>query len=107
MNDQESIDARLGALLRGAERGPDDVFVSRVQRAVAAEHRMEAQRRAAWRRFGGEAAASLAVAAAFVLIGRTAPAGADLDLAIASPLPAAGLLLILWMVVAFRPAAKA
>ena len=105
MTEEEAMDAKLGALLRGPERTPDEAFLSRVERALAAERRMEAQRRAAWRRFAGEAAASVAVAAAFVLIGRGVPAVDDLELAIATPLPAAGLLLILWMVVAFRPAA--
>jgi hypothetical protein len=104
MNEDEAIDARLGALLRGAERSPDEMFVSRVERALAAERRMEGQRRAAWRRFAGEAAASVAVAAAFVLLGRAGPVPDELELIASSPLPAAGLLLILWMVVAFRPA---
>lgn len=103
MNDEEAIDARLGALLRGDERAPDAVFISRIERALAAERRMEAQRRSAWRRFGVEAAGSAAVAAAFWLTARTSPS----ELAASSALPAAGLLLVLWMIVAFRPGAAA
>jgi Na+-transporting NADH:ubiquinone oxidoreductase subunit NqrB len=106
MNDEEAMDARLGALLRGADRAPDEAFLMRVERVLAAERQMEVHRRAAWRRFAGEAVASAAVAAAFILLGRSAPAAGELDLAIASPLPAAGLLLILWLVVAFRPAVQ-
>ena len=103
MSDEEAIDARLGALLRGDERAPDEIFISRMERALAAERRMEAQRRSAWRRFGVEAAGSAAVAAAFWLTGRISPS----ELATPSALPAAGLLLILWMIVAFRPGVTA
>ena len=104
MIDDGSGDARLGALLRGESGAPDEAFALRVERAVAAERWMEAHRRSAWRRFAAEALASAAVVAAFMLIGRAAPAGADLELVAATPLLAAGLLLILWMIVAFRPA---
>jgi Na+-transporting NADH:ubiquinone oxidoreductase subunit NqrB len=103
MTEQDALDDRLGALLRGAERAPDEAFVARVDRALAAERSMEGQRRAAWGRFGTEAAASAAVGAAFVAIGRAAPAAAALTSP--GPLSAAGLLLILWLFVAFRPAA--
>lgn len=107
MSNDEATDARLGALLRGYERAPDEAFISGVERALAAERRMETQRRSAWRRFGVEAVASVAVAISFLLIGRTARASGDLELATGSSLPAAGLLLILWMIVAFRPDATA
>jgi hypothetical protein len=107
MNEDEAIETRLRALLRGAERGPDEAFVGRVERAVAAERRMEAQRSAAWRRFAAEAAASIAVVIAFALLGRARPAPEELELLASSPLGAAGLLLILWMVVAFRPSGAA
>jgi hypothetical protein len=107
MNEDEAIEMRLGALLRGAERSPDEAFVARMERAVAAERQMEAQRSAAWRRFAAEAAASVAVATAFVLVGRIGPAPDELGLLASSPLGAAGLLLILWMVVAFRPSGAA
>ena len=106
MTDDELGDARLGALLRGEARAPDEGFAMRVERALGAERAMEAQRRTAWRRFAAEALASAAVVAAFMLIGRAAPASVDLELIAATPLPAAGLLLILWMIVAFRPAAS-
>lgn len=103
MTEDEAIEMRLGALLRGTERSPDDAFVARVERAVVAERRMEAQRSAAWRRFASEAFATMAVASAFVLIGRMGPAPDELEPLASSPIVAAGLLLVLWMVTAFRP----
>ena len=103
MSDEEALDARIGALLRGADRQPDEAFVARVERALAAERRMEARRRAAWRRFGAEAGASAAVAAAFLLIGRLGPAAQEVDLTNLSPAMAAALLIALWLAVGFRP----
>ena len=105
MSDDVSIDAKLGALLRGAERAPDETFVSRMERVLEAERRMEAQRRSAWQRFGVEALASAAVALAFVLIGRLGTAAPEVDLTALSPAMAAALLIGLWLAVGFRPAA--
>jgi len=103
MTDDEAIDAKLGTLLRGPHVAPDQAFVSRVERALIVERRMEERRHAAWRRFGAEAIASAAVAAAFILIGRIGPVGAETDLTILSPAMAAALLIGLWLVVGFRP----
>jgi hypothetical protein len=102
-DEEERLEARLGTLLHGAERAPDAAFVARVERAVAAEQRMEAQRRAAWRRLGSEATAAGAVAAAFLLLGRLAPATGEVDLLAFGPAMAAGLSLLLWMGVGMRP----
>jgi hypothetical protein len=107
MRNEEALDAKLGELLKGAERGPDEIFLARMERALVAERRMEARSRLVWRRFAVEVIASIAVAAAFVLIGRAAPAAEEIGLIASGSLPAAGLLLILWMVVEFRPAGAA
>ena len=58
---EENIDARLGALM--AEHGPepDPRFTDRVLALVDADRRLAAARRAAWRRFGVEAAAATAL----------------------------------------------
>ena len=104
MTEEEDIDARIGAALRGSNRDPDPVFLARVERALLAERRMEAQRRSAWRRFAAEAAATIAVAVAFVVIARAGPAPGDLERIAASPASAATVLLLIWLVVAFRPA---
>jgi hypothetical protein len=104
MTDDRDMDEKLGALLRGIPRAPDEAFVSRMQRLVEAEQRMEAQRRAAWRRFAAEALASTSVALAFVLIARLGPAHAEVDLTALSPAMAAALLIGLWLAVGFRPA---
>ena len=103
MTDRDPLDARLEALLRGVERAPDEVFVAHVARAVEAERRMEAHRRAAWRRFASEAIAAVAIAAAFVLVGRLSPPSGEIDLIGFGPATAAGLLLLLWMAVGMRP----
>jgi hypothetical protein len=107
MRNEEEADRALGALLRGSARAPDEAFVSRVAMAVAAEQRMAARRRSAWGRFCVEAGASAAVAASFVLIGRLSPAsGEAADLTTLSPAMAAGLLLLLWLAVGFRPSPR-
>jgi hypothetical protein len=103
MTEDDAIDVRIGALLRGSDRAPDEVFVSRLERVLAAERRMEERRSAAWRRFAAEACASAAIAAAFVLIGRLSPPGVEADLTILSPAMAAALLIGVWLVVGFRP----
>jgi hypothetical protein len=104
MNDPNSeLDARLGAVLRGTERAPDEAFVTRVARAVEAEQRMEMQRRRAWQRLASEALAAAAVAAAFVLVGRLSPAAGKVDMISFAPATAAGLVLLLWMAVGMRP----
>jgi hypothetical protein len=105
MTDDRELDEKLGALLRGAPPVPDEAFVSRMQRLIEAERRMEAQRRAAWRRFAAEALASAAIALAFVLVARLDRAvGDEVDLTALSPAMAAALLIGLWLAVGFRPA---
>ena len=106
MTDDQELDARLGALLRGPDAPPDAAFVRRIERLVAVEQRIEKARRAAWRRFAAEAAASGAVLAAFLLLGRLgADSGADAA-GFLSPATAAVLLIGLWFAVELRPAAS-
>jgi hypothetical protein len=105
MSEDEAIDARLSALFVAPEAAPDEAFVARIERAVLAEKRFAAARAAAWRRFRGEAAASVAVVSAFALLWRLAPAGLTLDPLAFGPAAAALLLLFLWFAVELRPAA--
>lgn len=98
------VERRLGALLRGGERGPDEIFVARVQRRIEAELRLEAERKASWRRFASEAAGSLAVAVAFILVGRMAPPAGSVDLLTFGPAMAAGLLIVFWLAIGMPPA---
>jgi hypothetical protein len=105
MSEDEAIDARLGALFAAPQAAPDEAFVARVERAVLAEKRFAAARAAAWRRFRGEAAASLAVVAAFTLLWRLAPEGLTLDQLAFGPAAAAVVVLFLWFAVELRPAA--
>lgn len=97
------IDDQLAALFATAGAAPDESFVGRVERAVLAEQRMTAARKALWRRFGIEAAGSIAVVTAFVLLGRLGPFAVELGQGPFSPAVAAGLALILWLAVEMRP----
>lgn len=105
MSEDERIDAGLAAFFAATETSPDEAFVARVQRAVLAERKLAAARAAAWRRFRGEVAASLAIVGAFALLWRLAPAGLPLEPLAAGPAAAAVLLLFLWFAVELRPAA--
>ena len=105
MSENERIDARLGALFAASTPQPDEAFVARVERALLAERKLAAARTAAWRRFRGEAAASLAVVTAFASLWRVAPADLALDQLPAGPGAAALLVLFLWFAVELRPAA--
>lgn len=103
MTDEGSLDARIGALLRGPGGPPDEAFVRRIEQRIAAERRLQAARRAAWRRFATEAGGSLAMLAAFMLLYSVAPAresGPALG-----PAMAATMLIGLWFLVVLRPAA--
>ena len=102
-DENQALEARLGALLRNPERAPDEAFIARVERAVLAEERMAAHRRAAWRRLGSEAAAATAIAAAFLIVGRLTPSAGTVDLTAFGPATAAGMLLLFWMAVGMRP----
>jgi len=105
MSDDERIDARLGAFFSAPEARPDEAFVTRIERALLAERKLAAARVAAWRRFRGETAASLAIVVAFALLWRLAPAGLPLDQLAVGPAAAALLVLFLWFAVELRPAA--
>lgn len=103
----ESIDDRIAALLAVPEREPDEAFVLRVERAVLADRRLAAQRAAAWRRFRGEAAASLAVVVAFALLWRVAPEAPPVGAPMFGSAAAAVLILFLWFALSLRPAVTA
>jgi hypothetical protein len=96
-------DERLAALFAAPDPAPDEAFVGRIERAVLAEQRMAAARRALWRRFAIETAGSIAVAAAFLLLGRLGPFVVDVGRGPFSPAVAAGLVLLLWLAVEMRP----
>lgn len=103
----DSMDDRIAALLAVPEREPDEAFVLRVERALLADRRLAAQRSAAWRRFRGEAAASLAVVAAFALLWRGAPDALPVGAPMFSPAAAAVLILFLWFALGLKPAVSA
>lgn len=103
--DDERLDTRLAELFAPRQRLTDAAFVTRVERAVAADRHLAAARKSAWRRFSYEAAASGAVAAAFVLLGRLAPFSFELGAGAMSPAVVAALVLGLWYVVELRPGA--
>ncbi len=89
------FDIRLGALL-GATPAPDHKFATGVAALVRADLAAERARRAAWRRFAGEAFAALAVGIA-ALLAVQFPQGAAAAAQSAS-LGAAALLFV-WLVV--------
>ena len=101
MTDEDRIDAALTAMLATPERAPDDTFIARVERAVLAERKMAAARRAAWRRFAVETIASGAIVAAFYLLWRLSPE-LTLDQLPVAPSAAAILVLFLWLGVEMR-----
>ncbi len=103
----DPMDDRIAALLAVPEREPDETFVLRIERAVLADRRLTAQRAAAWRRFRGEAAASLAVVAVFALLWRGAPDGLPVEATMFGPAAAGVLILFLWFAVGLRPAVSA
>ena len=96
----------IGALLRGPDTAPDERFVHLVERRIVAEQRFEAVRLASWRRFAVEAAASAAMLAAFILLYRLAPYGAEGAASTVDPAVAAALIIGLWFAVELRPAAR-
>ena len=101
-------DERIAALFEAPERAPDEAFVARMARMVAAEQRLAAARRSAWRRFAGECAAAGAVVAAFDLVWQLTPTDIRVDQLFAVPAcAAAALLFALWFAVELRPAAAA
>jgi len=101
-------DERIAALFATPERAPDEAFVGRMARMVAAEQQLAAARRSSWRRFAGECVAAAAFVAAFDLVWRLTPADIRLDQLFAAPAgAAAALLAALWFAVELRPAAAA
>lgn len=94
-------DERIAALFAAPERAPDEAFVARLERAVLAEQRMAAVRKALWRRFGIESVASAAMIAAFYMLWRLSPELA-LDQMPVAPSAAAILVLFLWFGVELR-----
>ena len=99
-------DERIAALFASPPRGPDEEFVARIERGVRAEQRLAAARRAAWRRFAVECAASAAIVTAFDLVWRLGPAELPLaQLPVAPAGAAAILVLALWFAVELRPSA--
>jgi hypothetical protein len=103
----DEIDLKLRALLTSPDRPGDGAFAERVRRRVVAEQRLAAAERKAWRRFAVEAAASLAILAAFVLLARVAPDGGATDFVpVFSPAMLGLMLLALWVAVAARPGAQ-
>lgn len=102
--DDDAIDARLRALLVQPEPRYDPVFVTRIERAARAEQAFRAARATAWRRFAGEAVASIAVTGVFAWLWRATPAGPDPKALTFGP-AAAALMLALWFLTVMRPAA--
>lgn len=105
MKDEDALDARLTLLLAAPPSPPDDAFVARVRSAVLAERRIAAAEAATRRRFVVEGLATLAIAAAFLLLGRLAPLSSETGIGTPGPALAAVLLLALWYLVELRPAA--
>jgi len=105
MSDDDRIDAELTAFFAVPDAAPDEAFVGRIERAVRAEQRMAAARRALWRRFGVETLGSLAVIGVFYLLWRVAPANIEISQLTLGPVAAASLVLLLWLGVGLKPAA--
>jgi hypothetical protein len=101
MND---LDTALAALLVAGEREPDEAFVLRVSRQVAAEERLRAVRQSAWRKFGMEVVGTSAALAAFILLSRLgAPGPEGAEIGLFSPALVAIMLVALWVVAGTRP----
>ncbi len=99
----QDLDARLAALLGPPDEFPDAIFTARMRRAVLAEEQFRAARRGSWRRFAVELAGSLAVIAAFLLLGLAQGPGDEVITF--EPAMAALALVGFWTFVALRPAA--
>ena len=103
----DEIDLKLKALLASPARPEDGAFAERVRLRVLAEQRLADAERKAWRRFAAEAAASVGILAAFVLLARSAPGEAGEIVPLFSPAMLGLVLLALWVAVAARPGAAA
>ncbi|HEY5723315.1 MAG TPA: hypothetical protein VIT45_13435 [Allosphingosinicella sp.] len=100
----EDMDLKLASLLALPKSEPDPAFADRVMRAVLAERKLAAARRAAWTRFAAEMCATGAAIVAFVLLARFSPAESGRFIPLFSPAAAGLLLLGLWVAVSIRPA---
>lgn len=96
-------DAMLARLLAVPERPTDEAFALRIGRLVRTEQRLQAARRAAWRRFTGEMAAAAAALAAFLLIERLAPADSGGMIPLFGSAAMGLLVLALFVAVSIRP----
>jgi len=99
VNEAET-DARLCALLALPDEFPDEIFTARVARAIHAEARLAAARRASWRRFAVDCAGTGAALAVFLLLGRAAPPS---DVLTWGPALAGLAMLGFWVLAAMRP----
>lgn len=99
----DDMDLRLASLLALPKSAPDPAFEDRVMRAVLAEKRLVAARRAAWTRFAAEMCATGAAILVFVLLARFSPAESGDFVPLFSPAAAGLLLLGLWVAVSVRP----
>lgn len=108
MNDSDrDFDTFLAEALAPPEGPPDAAFVARVDRAVIADAIYRRQRKALWRRFGGETIAIAAVGACLAEIARIPDLSALLSEASGLALPAmlALPLLLFWtLILKGRPA---
>ena len=97
-------DLALAALLGAPPLEPDPAFAARVAALVEAEAAWRAARRAAWRRFAGEAIGALAVTAGAIVIARVSPVDGA---AATGPGLAAALALLSWLITRPEPRAAA
>lgn len=108
MNETDrAFDAFLAEALAPPEGPADTAFVARVDRAVLADEIYRRQRKALWRRFGGETLAIASVGASLAAITSIPDLGAMLSEASPLALPAllALPLLLFWILMAKgRPA---
>jgi hypothetical protein len=105
MNDHE-VDARLKVLFAQQTPAADPAFSDRVILLAAWEQAERRARRRAVRRLTSEALGLIAVLAAFALLARAGPAAADAGdtIPLASPAMLGLAMLVLWLLVGFRPA---
>lgn len=99
------VDSKLAALLAAPALPPDEAFVARVSGAIVAEQRIRAARDAMWRRFAIELAGTVSVVGAFYLLWNMAPSNIDIEPLLPAPGIAAGMILLLWLGVQWRPSA--
>lgn len=97
------FDTKLAALFAMPPTPPDEGFVSRIDRAVMAEKKMLAAHAAMWRRFCVEFIGGAAVIAAFYFLWKIAPSRIVVDPLTHAPGLAAGMVILLWLAVQFRP----